>query len=1265
MPFEPLVAESSQTGFMPLSEMKGFIPLESSEDKTTRLRGALPETLNFAGMDTGIPINEELSAYLTTLGAGISGSYRGAKQILGMDNGEEALNQANVNALSDIPGMPGGFATAGGFMGAGLDPVTLALPVGKAKSLLDIAKYGAIGGTAAGALQPVAESGSRVVNAAVGAGAGAVMAPAIGYVANRLARGARIPFRTPTKEPTVNVPTGAVAPAGEAVVAPVEKPPQQVVDEYMATIAGKPNESPSVKAVETPVGVDVPTIPEMPEVLKPPKVTSLLAKIKQMGGIDPSYAKDLTGESKMGAKGVPVGTFAKGTWEGGHGTGLDDLATRLHDEGWDIPVQDPDGGVSALTRMIQEELGGNKAYSFADQERVFAHEMSSRQWQEAQDFAAQAGIDKWVPKIEPAEARSVLQALGHESDGPSYTLADLTKRATVLNEAEAERLAIQSEGLTDAQYAKQLWGFINEHTGQSKVAVQATAGTTRLGETVQPSSGSSTQAGQAAAAEVGAGGGGQTGSINPSLAAKGGGAMVGATAGAVTADENAPPAEIASRALLGGLAGWQLAKFGSDRIGGIKIKPSSAVGNIPAKAAVNQPKPIEVIGDAAEPLLQKEMSTPLHKKITLLAKEYYAGGGERDPNILISDDIALKLATGKVAPEMASKYGITPDEISDIFRTSITDHARAMAYLSHVSRNINMTDEERDVIAKAGSALEDAAYVRPLWKKVTDTWRALLVTQPATAMRNAITQAGRIGLDVIQAPMDSWLQKLTGRPQISHPMDGLEEVMSFFQKNKENTDKILQSFPDAKKRMFQTYLSDVTAASGQPVEGAFWTGVNKVVDVANILNRTQEFVIRRVLFQTKLAQEMRGRGKDLAEIIKTNDIGAIPEDAIKAATKNALDKTFAETPAWGTMSKKLIDAVNSVPGASLAIPFPRFMYNAIKFQYEYSPIGILSYLSPTERAAFAQGDVQKVSKAVIGTAMLGAAFGIRNADNAGEKWYEWTKDNGDVVDLRPFNPFASYLFVADVLKRQRDGTLYKLSGSDIAQGLLSTNMRAGTGLYLLDNAVSMMSKSADAKKLGTKAKELTGDFLAGFFTPLNVLRDAYDQFTDGQSTLRDTRSEPILGPLKSRIPGVSQTLPEAELPTRAGPKITEDPLLRQATGITVNSPKNALESELDRLGFERSEILPSTGDHELDVKYAKAMGALAQKFLVPLADSSKYLAMSDETQGYLLHEVIGLVRREVEHTINQNLPPEKQREMFLKKQTPRLKYLLKEFGVMQ
>lgn len=1019
----------AEVGFTPLSDEIGFTPIhapqaDSKEALPTKIRFApgsgghvAVEVARAAGFipkdaDVGVPINQELAAYLTSFGGKMAGSYRGVKQLLGLDKGEEAENEAALRRLSDDKDV-GSYASAGGFIGSGFDPVTYLMPWKKAKSVVDLAKQGFVAGGVAGYLNPVEEGGSRVVNAAESAAASAVAVPVIGKVANKLAGGKPIPWRSP----------GEVG-------------PPQVSAEVAAASVGE----------------------------------------------TPKSNHDLTAEA---------------------------------------------------ARSFRERGGGTRSAQNPEEMSI-------------QEIVAQRRRD------------------------------------------------------------------------------------------------------------------GMAGSVDINLAARGAGAAVGATVGAGTADENASPTEIASRALMGGFAGWQLAKLGTKVIG---TKPGTVQPSI--VNAHSGAEPIQVVGDAAEPLFKQEVSPDATKKIASLAKEFFeANPGLRDPTRLISDDIQRYVAGGSVTPEQLAAHGLDQKQFADVWRASITDHAKALAHLSHVMRQAeaNMTPEQLELFRAAGGVAEDSAYVRPFWKKLTDVWRGLLVTQPVTAIRNVETQVGRVGLDVLQAPLDSWLQKLTGRPQTVKPLDGLEELWSVLWKSdKADVEKILSAFPKQRDRLFQNYLSDV--AAGTDVQSKVWRGIETVVQAANILNRSQEFIVRRGIFQTALDHEMRNAGRDLTDIIKRNALGQIPEDAVTKAVEKSLKTTFAEAPEWGTMSRKVIDAVNSIPFANLAIPFPRFMYNAIKFQYEFSPLGILSYLSEGERKAFAGGDVQKVSKAVIGSAMFGAAMMFRNSDYAGEKWYEAVNDKGEVKDLRPFNPFASYLFAADVLKKWKDGTLYKLTGNDIAQGFLSVNMRAGTGLYLLDNAIGLMSKSADESKLSQKAMEFSGDFLSGFVTPLTTFRDAYDEITQGQSTLKDTRQEPLLGPIKSRIPGVSQSMPDVELPTREGPKVTPHPLLRQVTGMSESGPKNAFEKELDRLGFDRREILTSTGDREVDTKYSRAMGALAEKVMVPLVEAEKFQSQTDAVKGVILHEAIGEIRHEVHKAVNEGLPDEKKLQLELRKQPPRLRYLLEELGV--
>ena len=998
----------------------------------------LPDTLKVAGFDTGIPLRKELAAYLTTMGGRMASSYRGVKQLFGLDKGEEAENERRLRALEADPEV-GGYAKAGGFIGAGLDPLVLALPVAKAKTLLESAKYGAISGAGIGLISPVAEGESRAVNAATTAAAGGIMAPALSALASR----GKMPL--------------------------YRQPAEVIPREPLLRLEYKP----------TP---------------REPLIVNAAGEV------------------------------------------------------------------------------GDEATMFT---RSYAHQ---------------------------------------SADLPSFY------------EVKPQGIGLSSTQEATKDLVRAARPRVPDNANPAEVPIRDLIAQRRL----------------------------QGGAINPNLAAQIGGAGAGAVTGAVTADEDAPPSEIAARALLGGAAGWQLAKFGANRIGAVKA-PIAQAGKV-ARETVN------VIGDAAEPLFKQEVAPETTKRIASLAKEFFtANPGLRDPTRLISDDIQRYVAGVAVPQETLAAHNLNMGQFADVWRASISDHARSLGYLSQVMRDAvkHMSPEELGAL-RAGGELAPSDYVRPFWKKLTDAWRALLVTQPATAVRNAITQAGRVGLDVMQAPMDNWVQRLTGRPVTVQPLDGLEELFALFQRNKASTDKILTAFPSEKRRLFQNYLSDVSANVEQTDK--VWKGIETGTHAANILNRSQEYLFRRAIFQTSLDHLLRNRGLDLKDIIANNRLGEIPQDAVRASVQTALNRTFGETPAWGTMSRKLIDAVNAIPGANLAIPFPRFLVNAIKFQYEYSPFGVLSFLSKAERDAFVQGNVAKASKAVIGSAMFGAAAMFRNSEYAGEKWYEAVDSKGKVYDLRPFNPFASYLFAADVLKKQKDGTLYKLTGSDVAQGLLSSNMRAGTGLYLLDSAINLISQSSDEKKLATKGAEFAGDFLSGFFTPLNVLRDAYDQITEGQAIVRDTRQE-FLGPIKSRLPGVSQSLPEAEFATREGPKVYEDPLLRQVTGVSQSGPKTSVEKELDRLGFERREVLPATGDKETDREYTRAMGIASERVLNPLVESEGYQGLSDAMKGLVLSTAIEEARQSVREAVNEELPVEKRSQLEMRRQPPRLRYLLRELGV--
>ena len=117
---------------------------------------------------------------------GLADTYRGGKQLLGIDEEEMAEEQRTINQLMD---KHGGMVTGAYFGGMILDPVGWLIPATKARTAAKMAMYGAGMGAAAGAtgyVDPEAQSlmgegpMTRGEQAALGSVAGGTIAPAIG-----------------------------------------------------------------------------------------------------------------------------------------------------------------------------------------------------------------------------------------------------------------------------------------------------------------------------------------------------------------------------------------------------------------------------------------------------------------------------------------------------------------------------------------------------------------------------------------------------------------------------------------------------------------------------------------------------------------------------------------------------------------------------------------------------------------------------------------------------------------------------------------------------------------------------------------------------------------------------------------------------------------------------------------------------------------------------------------------------------------------------
>jgi hypothetical protein len=692
-----------------------------------------------------------------------------------------------------------------------------------------------------------------------------------------------------------------------------------------------------------------------------------------------------------------------------------------------------------------------------------------------------------------------------------------------------------------------------------------------------------------------------------------------------------------------GLAPKQITALQQERAGGLEGKFPLSRLEEERGAPVSQ-KQFEEIPD---PFKGSRLNTATTEAITRAATDFYKEAGlTLDKDVPISLQIARDLAEKKLPldglRQRLSAEGVTLRELADGFLGTATNAGRQLNQLAQVQKKLLDVLKDAKDVTGAGELLDGLKgpppsaweYAGSLFRRWLNIWKGLLVSQLSTTVRNLETQGVRVGIEAIEKVTDVAVRKIfrVGTDAERTFGEGSERAIELLKnvassKRRALADSILDEFPDQKDRLFSQYTADVERATPTDARGLklvgqkfeqITTGAEKVTALANTLNSMQEYLFRRAGFRAKLAEELRAKGQDIERI----DPKAIDEAMIERAVDHGLEMTFATTPKGG-LGGAIMDVFRAAPILGLVAPFPRFMINSWRTFLDFSPAGFLKLLSPAERAKIAQGDVKTVSRAIIGTGLLGSALALRDSEYAGEKWYE-IQAGGKTYDARPFNPFATYLFVADLALKSSRGQLRELKFKDLTQGLFSANFRAGTGLFLLDKVGDVVGGlfANDAGESSAKAlKEAIGQFLAGFLTPLQTFTDLLsddrimrllgaESFAKEEAKVRETRSRPLTGPAMAHVPGLSQTLPTKEYPIGPENAEREEPLLKQFTGL-LGRTKTAAQKESDRLGLSLLDLQRPVGIVEFDRLVAEKVRPKAEEVLAKIIESPGYEKRDD------------------------------------------------------
>ncbi len=575
-------------------------------------------------------------------------------------------------------------------------------------------------------------------------------------------------------------------------------------------------------------------------------------------------------------------------------------------------------------------------------------------------------------------------------------------------------------------------------------------------------------------------------------------------------------------------------------------------------------------------------------------------------------------------------------------------------------------------------AVDNKAEVDGLFRKLDTVRLAAMTSQTATTIRNGVGGFGRAGIDGVTKLVDRGIAsglKTVGFGKgkkgfnFDDPNSDSMSIIYGMMNTKESSaiKEIFQMGFDQKAEALYRQLRDIDGKTGKK------KGMNTSRAIAmelNALNQLTDNFFKQAAFSGSLKRQLNeqfqkrlSEGKDvtakdfnLLNIIEDGKFQTVfgdkrGQEMLDKAIKDSLYFTYQATPNT-TAGKAFVSAIHSAPFLTTSlVPFPRFIMNALRFTYEYSP----AYIFQGAARSFAKDadNYEEIAKSLIGTGILAGAVAFRGSENAGENWYEYKMDDGRTFDMRPFFPAAPYLFFADLYVKAKNGDPVigdRRFIADAIQALTGTQMRAGFGAYAIDGAIRDLLR--DDQDAFQKAGKITGNYISNLFStytiPLTAGQDIANTWLspDDEVIARQTDSsnlfDLIVTKSTARIPMnyalqkniqefTSQsswlpqyTAPEAYQPgTRDAPIRRQIPITRQVAGILLRDRRNFLENEMARLKISPRRLVSKTGVPEADTLIGNLIGEYAVEYIVPiLQNSEEYKSLDGVRQAEFVIDLI-------------------------------------------
>lgn len=303
------------------------------------------------------------------------------------------------------------------------------------------------------------------------------------------------------------------------------------------------------------------------------------------------------------------------------------------------------------------------------------------------------------------------------------------------------------------------------------------------------------------------------------------------------------------------------------------------------------------------------------------------------------------------------------------------------------------------------------------------------------------------------------------------------------------------------------------------------------VSVLNSANRFQEYLVRRGSFLGELERLVKREYKiDLIDALNDGKIRDLLNDSttvrpsgarsfnelVADATNKALDVTYAKQPET-PLFREITNFITR-NGLTVAIPFPRFMFNSLELMGNYMG-GASIPLTKKLMGQLPKGtkltakDRQRISRNLVGMAGVYAAYQARSTDDAPADYKELSVGDGTVMDTTPQFPLRQYLYLGEATKRLMDGTFddffdYK----EFYETFLGTNVRTGVGNSIIEEVVNLAG-SGDLTRdeaLARATGRALGNYLSTWAVPGAQIIDTQRAIGMRGEAYRDSAKDPTL-----------------------------------------------------------------------------------------------------------------------------------------------------------